>query len=344
MSKTGKFSSVGRSCPVTSQLMLLPVSFLLNYNLSHCDFLPEYGDGYCRIFNINEFASILLIEVCLLKELCLQISCKNFDVISYYDLLDAHLHHPDGTTELLHAHRLYMHAFNNTKTPETIFHAGRKQRGMILVFSPEEYHKYLSAHMPESLRDDIDSGLDRLYTVNEINLPGISAVCNQIRSFSGNGLAAQLYAESKFNELISLALQNCQDNHQSAGDTRSHRIKTEDLPHISAVKQHLATHLEGPINMANLARMACMSQSKLKYCFREATGFSVSDWRQNLRMQTARELLLTTRLPIYEIAARAGYRKAGSFSEAFTRSEGVSPSEKRGTRYLYEFVTALILL
>lgn len=296
----------------------------------YCSVMPEYGDGFCRIFRISEFASILLIDACFREKLCFRIPQGSFYYFSYYFILDASLCHPGGRCEKLQPHTVYTNALFNDEAAETVFRAGKAIRGLIVLVSTGEYRLYLSKRLPEYIDEDIDAILYQLYSIDGIrHLPELTTIYNQLSSFNGYGIVSQLFIESKFNELISLFLQNYQKNRQDKESTPNHRIKMEDLPHISDVKQHLSTHLEGPVNMAYLARMACMSESKLKYCFRQATGLSISGWRQRVRMQIARELLLTTVLPVSEIASRVGYHKAGSFSEAFTRSEGISPSEFR---------------
>ena len=81
--------------------------------------------------------------------------------------------------------------------------------------------------------------------------------------------------------------------------------------------------------MATLARLAKMSVSKLKYCFKEVTGCSVSEYTSALRMSQAKQLLQTTDLPIGEIAEMTGYKHGRSFTSAFRRAAGVSPREYR---------------
>ena len=48
-----------------------------------------------------------------------------------------------------------------------------------------------------------------------------------------------------------------------------------------------------------------------------------------LRMQKARDLLRTTRLPVYEIASRSGYESELSFTRTFKKHGGMTPKQYR---------------
>ncbi|MEO1152233.1 MAG: helix-turn-helix domain-containing protein, partial [Pseudomonadota bacterium] len=53
------------------------------------------------------------------------------------------------------------------------------------------------------------------------------------------------------------------------------------------------------------------------------------DFIVEMRMERARDLLMRSRLPIEEVAARVGYSDRATFSKAFQRRVGLSPSMYR---------------
>jgi transcriptional regulator GlxA family with amidase domain len=63
--------------------------------------------------------------------------------------------------------------------------------------------------------------------------------------------------------------------------------------------------------------------------FREGTGFSVGEFQLHIRLQTARELLTGTDLPIGEIAFRVGFESGAALAHAMRRADGRSPSDIR---------------
>lgn len=62
---------------------------------------------------------------------------------------------------------------------------------------------------------------------------------------------------------------------------------------------------------------------------RKYKGKSFREYVQEIRIRQAKELLLTTRLPLKQIAASVGYENTSFFYHLFERVEGVSPGELR---------------
>ena len=63
--------------------------------------------------------------------------------------------------------------------------------------------------------------------------------------------------------------------------------------------------------------------------FREATGTTIINYAQNLRVETAKRQLEKGKLPIDEIAVDVGYENVAFFRRLFKRSTGLSPGEYR---------------
>ncbi|MGG1553980.1 helix-turn-helix domain-containing protein [Paenibacillus ferrarius] len=60
-------------------------------------------------------------------------------------------------------------------------------------------------------------------------------------------------------------------------------------------------------------------------------GQPFSDYLNMRRMSAAKELLIHTRLGIEEIAGRVGFTSLNSFSRAFKRIHGVTPTSYRNS-------------
>ena len=69
-----------------------------------------------------------------------------------------------------------------------------------------------------------------------------------------------------------------------------------------------------------------MSRSHIHRKLAEEVGLSISDYIKQMRLAKARELLIQTNYPIYEIANKVGYSDANYFSRSFSKIYGVSPS------------------
>jgi AraC family transcriptional regulator, transcriptional activator FtrA len=98
---------------------------------------------------------------------------------------------------------------------------------------------------------------------------------------------------------------------------------------LSALLDKITRRLGEPMRIAELARLAAMSERTFMRRFRETTGMTPADWITRMRVDRARELLECTRLSIDQIAARTGLGTATTLRHHFRRKVGVSPVEYR---------------
>jgi len=98
---------------------------------------------------------------------------------------------------------------------------------------------------------------------------------------------------------------------------------------IRQVQEYLRNNLDTTFSVPELAAMAGLSTSHFSALFRASADTSVKDYLKRLRSARARELLLTTDLPVSHIAAAVGYDDALYFSRQFRAVNGVSPSDFR---------------
>ena len=82
-------------------------------------------------------------------------------------------------------------------------------------------------------------------------------------------------------------------------------------------------------SLANLANIAGVSPTCLNQKFKGLIGLTPGEYVQKIRMDTARNLLLTTRLPVKCIAAAVGFASRSHFSREFTKLVGQDPTRFR---------------
>lgn len=90
------------------------------------------------------------------------------------------------------------------------------------------------------------------------------------------------------------------------------------------------------INVAQLAQKFGLSPNYLGNIFKTEIGQSINAYLLNVRLQKAKELLLTTNDSIGEIAYNVGFFSPFYFSTCFERSEGVPPSVYRNLMQNHE--------
>jgi AraC family transcriptional activator FtrA len=90
-------------------------------------------------------------------------------------------------------------------------------------------------------------------------------------------------------------------------------------------------HLAAPVAVADLARVAHMSQRSYIRHFARVTGTSPLRWLVAQRVAAARPLLETTDAPVEEVGSAVGFADAATFRHHFSRAVGTSPSAYRRT-------------
>ena len=108
----------------------------------------------------------------------------------------------------------------------------------------------------------------------------------------------------------------------------------EDLRRLDEALRHLRERFCEPLDIGVLARRAHMSRTQFHVRFQRALGMSPMQYVRSLRVDKAKQLLLTTTLPVGEVAATVGYDDQLHFSRVFRSAAGASPTdyrERRGT-------------
>ncbi len=98
---------------------------------------------------------------------------------------------------------------------------------------------------------------------------------------------------------------------------------------LSALLDQMTRRLGEPLRIAQLARLAAMSERTFMRRFRATTGMTPADWITRMRVDRARQLLESTGLSIDHIATRTGLGTATTLRHHFRRKVGVSPGEYR---------------
>lgn len=98
---------------------------------------------------------------------------------------------------------------------------------------------------------------------------------------------------------------------------------------IARATDYLEAHLAEDISLDDLAAAATMSRFHFARVFRRSTGLPPYAYLVARRMERARELLRSSKLPIAEIAWRVGYANPAKFAAQFRRLTGTTPGAWR---------------
>lgn len=83
------------------------------------------------------------------------------------------------------------------------------------------------------------------------------------------------------------------------------------------------------MNIKALSDSLFLDSAYFSRLFKKRTGMSPKQYLLKIRMERAKELLLTTDHSIKEIAATVGYNDPLYFSKLFYKAEGMAPSKYR---------------
>ncbi|WP_447555955.1 helix-turn-helix domain-containing protein [Vreelandella sp. EE22] len=94
---------------------------------------------------------------------------------------------------------------------------------------------------------------------------------------------------------------------------------------LAPIDRFIALHLADELRVADLARIACLSEAHFSERFRAQTGLSPWQYVRRKRLSAARELIVQSQLPLTDIAIQTGFANQSALSHAFRRSYGRSP-------------------
>jgi AraC family transcriptional regulator of arabinose operon len=98
---------------------------------------------------------------------------------------------------------------------------------------------------------------------------------------------------------------------------------------VAKVLDYIATHYRARITLAGLAKHVGLSPFRVSHLVKEATGRSVLQIVQVMRIQQAQKLLDTTAKSCTEVAYEVGYNDQSYFTKHFKRHAGITPARYR---------------
>lgn len=146
----------------------------------------------------------------------------------------------------------------------------------------------------------------------------IEHILNEITNCGFDGHLKTLYLKAKMIELIGLQLAQAKEQ-QTVG------LKSAEVEKMMEVKELIANNLNESYSLSYLARVAGTNEQYLKKHFKLLYGNTVFGYITTCKMQKAKELLLTGRYQVTEIAEMVGYRHATHFTSAFKKFFGFVP-------------------
>lgn len=98
---------------------------------------------------------------------------------------------------------------------------------------------------------------------------------------------------------------------------------------IETVRRFIIKNIDQDLSRDMIANHVFLNPDYLSRILKRKTGYTVSDYVQNERINLAKELLAQTNIPISSIAASVGHTNFSHFAKIFKKHTGLGPTEYR---------------
>ena len=100
-------------------------------------------------------------------------------------------------------------------------------------------------------------------------------------------------------------------------------------PVVNAAKAYIDEHISESTSVAEICDTLGVSVYYMCHLFKNVTGATMTEYRNEKRIFKAKKMLSESEISVGEIATALGFSNASYFSELFSKSENVSPTEYR---------------
>ncbi len=200
------------------------------------------------------------------------------------------------------------------------------EAGSFIIFAPEEkqHHIYKGTKTAEFyfVHFRCDELPITLKTSRIYQLPFKSHICDTFEEIIEETLNKQPFYE-KLCVCKLLQLLTCFER-----DTAKLNTSTkESFTRIARVIQHMNRYYNSNFNLENYAEMCNMSKYHFLRTFSNTIGSTPLEYRNNIRLEHAADLLLDKLYTVEEISNMVGYSSVAYFSSAFKQKYGLSPKQ-----------------
>ena len=173
------------------------------------------------------------------------------------------------------------------------------------------------ANLPDIFKKGSSSS--PVYHIGERGFGKYSYLMDEYRSLHMYG-HQEILIKAIIHKLLAYAYNDCFSGIRCNDDTsRSLTVVTRLINYVNA-------HLVEKISLSDLAKEVNYSESYICHLFKEATGFTLTGYIQEKRIEKAASLLGNA-VPISKVSEQAGFNNYRHFYKTFKKQMGISPAE-----------------
>lgn len=224
----------------------------------------------------------------------------------------------DGQHYRLEAGDVVLIGSNCVHRPE--FEPGSPYERVIIYISPE----FLRRQSTESCRlEDLFSGKwGNVLRPDESTRRKLFSVADHLeRELVGEAYGSVILSNGLLIQLLVETARNLQSG-------QSQQTQLQITGRVQEIRQYIDAHLEEDITIDELAERFYVSKYHMMRQFREQTGQSVYSYLTERRLRRARELI-SSGMRATESCFRSGFRSYSSFTRAYGKRFGVTPTGRK---------------
>ncbi len=211
------------------------------------------------------------------------------------------------------------------------FFAGQHEQSVTLLCDSAFLKKRfvdVIVDLPSSMRDFVEG---RTRQSQQRTMPfraDMARIAASLLACELSGSLRNVFAKGKAYELLAISMQSVIDA-EGGCERRDIGLTGKNLATLQAARKQLEQEFLTPPRIADLARNAGLTETKLMRTFKQVFGITIFDFVQQQRMELAKKLVETTDLSVTEVALEVGYEYPGNFTTAFRRYFGITPKAAR---------------
>ncbi|RKD13888.1 hypothetical protein BCY91_10065 [Pelobium manganitolerans] len=325
-----------KSLPLKDVITNLADAFATNFtNYCHeytLEIPEQFGEGFIRGVNFDNGFGLIEYK-CLFKEnICIHFSVNQIHPLKFIYCSVGEVKHKFEEQESLHLIDQFQNVIvaSTAKNGHILLFPKNKQIHLnSLEISRKEFKKKLDCELSKldvklrKLFKDLN-GRQLFYHHGNYSL-NMADCIDKIQTSRLGGFTRRLFLEGKANEILSIQIQDFEDDRKS--EPKRQILRKSDMEKIRHAAGMLKQNLSAPLTIASLAKEVGTNPSKLQEGFRQVFGQTVNNYLNKLRLEYAKDQILIGELNISEIADRVGISNKSYFSRLFKSAYQLNPKE-----------------
>ena len=199
--------------------------------------------------------------------------------------------------------------------------AGERYRSFVFCLSPDFFDEL------EGITDAEKDDLLQFLTNQEVNThaPEIVRALESLGPEWAHKSGGDRFCRAKLNEILAVSL--CEAHDQDGGISK--RSNDNDRRLAREAQIIIDGHYNEALTLQSIAKQLYVGKTRLCSVFKKEYGCCVAEYLRDKRIAKAKEILSDTGISIGEVGRAVGYLHQSSFTEAFRRECGVTPTQWR---------------